>query len=242
MCTVTFIPLGNKILLTSNRDEKGNRKKAIPPSLTVLNNTNLLFPKDAQEGGTWIGASDTGTIIVLLNGGFIKHEPAAKYRKSRGLIFLEVLSEAKALTSFSKINLIGIEPFTLVIWKEGKLHECRWSGEEKYIHEMDSTKPHIWSSVTLYTYETIQKRERWFKHWLEQYPQPAVEDILKFHLFGGEGDDENDIRMNRNNTMFTVSITNIECNRQKAIMRYEDLISQEQAEATLAFVQEQPVA
>jgi hypothetical protein len=242
MCTVTFIPLGNKVLLTSNRDEKGIRKKAIPPAVTVFDKTKLLFPKDAQAGGTWIGASDSGTIMILLNGGFIKHEPAAEYRKSRGLIFLDVLSETKALPAFKRINLLGIEPFTLVIWEEGKLYECRWSGEEKYTREMDATQPHIWSSVTLYTSETIHKREQWFKNWLEKHPQPTVADVLTFHLFGGEGDSENDIRMNRNNTMFTVSVTNIACDHQQAIMHYEDLINMEQSKSALVFVQEQPVA
>lgn len=242
MCTVTFIPLGNKILLTSNRDEKSIRKKAIHPSVTSYNTINLLFPKDAEAGGTWIGASDQGAIMVLLNGGFIKHEPAAEYRKSRGLVFLDVLSATKALPAFKKISLLGIEPFTLVIWEDGQLYECRWSGEEKYIREMDIMKPHIWSSVTLYTSETIHKREQWFKNWLDQHPEPSITAVRKFHLFGGDGDSENDIRMNRNNTMFTVSITSIECSREQATMWYEDLISQEQSEATLTFVQQQPVA
>lgn len=242
MCTVTYIPLGNKILLTSNRDEKGIRKKAIPPEISAGNNTKLLFPKDAQAGGTWIGASESGTLMVLLNGGFIKHEPAAAYRKSRGMIFLDVLSETKALPAFKRINLLGIEPFTLIIWEDGMLYECRWSGEEKYIREMDIHQPHIWSSVTLYTSEIIQRREQWFKNWLQQHPQPSAADIRRFHLFGGEGDQENDICMNRNNTMFTVSITNMECNYKQVVMRYEDLVNKEQNEATLTFVQEQPVA
>ncbi|MFZ6025545.1 MAG: NRDE family protein [Bacteroidota bacterium] len=241
MCTVTFIPLGNRVLLTSNRDEKAVREKAIFPSVNTYNNKNLLFPKDAQAGGTWIAASDTGTIMVLLNGGFIKHEPAAEYRKSRGLIFLDILSEIKALPGFKKISLLGIEPFTLVIWEDDKLYECRWSGEEKYIREMDITQPHIWSSVTLYTSSIIHKREQWFKNWLDVYPEPSINDIRKFHLFGGEGDSENDICMNRNNTMFTVSVTSIDCNWQRVTMYYEDLVKQEKTEATLTFVQQQPV-
>ena len=242
MCTVTYIPLQNKVLLTSNRDEKGTREKALQPGITSYGNKKLLFPKDAQAGGTWIAASDAGSIMVLLNGGFIKHEPAAQYRKSRGLIFLDILTEEKAIPAFKKIHLLGIEPFTLVIWEDDKLFECRWSGEEKYIREMDATKPHIWSSVTLYTSDIIHKREQWFNEWLTKYPQPTVSDILSFHLFGGEGDKENDIRMNRNNTMFTVSVTSVECNRNKAVMHYEDLVSRQKTEASIAFVQEQPVA
>lgn len=102
MCTVTFLPLGHRVLLTSNRDEKVIRKKAIVPSIARYDETQILFPKDAQAGGTWIGVSEKGTAMVLLNGGFIKHEPAAAYRKSRGLIFLDILSQPSAFAAFKK--------------------------------------------------------------------------------------------------------------------------------------------
>lgn len=242
MCTVTFIPVGDKVLLTSNRDEKGIRKKALAPAITTHNQHQLLFPKDAQAGGTWIAAADYGTVMVLLNGGFIKHEPAAAYRRSRGLIFLDILSQGKALPAYKKINLLGIEPFTLIIWEEENLYECRWSGEEKYIREMDPTQPHIWSSVTLYTSDIIHKREQWFADWLKKHPTPASNDILQFHLFGGDGDAENDIRMNRNNSMYTVSVTNIDWDRKSANILYEDIIHQEKHFSSISFVQEQPVS
>lgn len=242
MCTVTFIPLKDKVLLTSNRDEKGVRKKAAAPVVHMIGQYKVLFPQDTQAGGTWIGTSEIGTTMVLLNGGFIKHEPAANYRKSRGLIFLDILSQQNALSAYKRINLLGIEPFTLIIWEEDCLYECRWSGEEKYIREVDSTQPHIWSSVTLYTQDIIQKREQWFAEWLQMHPDPNSEDILSFHLFGGNGDTENDIRMNRNNEMLTVSVTNIVSDKQSARMLYKDIIHQEQHQFSLSFVQQQPVS
>lgn len=107
---------------------------------------------------------------------------------------------------------------------------------------MDATQPHIWSSVTLYSPDIIQKREHWFRNWLIQYPHPSVSDIRHFHVFGGEGDSENDICMNRNNTMATVSVTSIEYGNNQAIMQYQDLINQEQNEERLTFVQQHPVA
>lgn len=242
MCTVTYIPVRDKVLLTSNRDEKRIRPKALAPAISSNNQPKLLFPQDAQAGGTWVAASESGTVMVLLNGGFIKHEPAAAYRRSRGLIFLDILTQGKALPAYKKINLLGIEPFTLVIWEDGNLYECRWSGEEKYIREMDALQPHIWSSVTLYTSDIIHKREQWFTEWLKLHPEPDSADILQFHLFGGEGDTENDICMNRNNTMFTVSVTNIICDRKSATMLYEDIVHGEKHFSSISFVQEQPVS
>lgn len=242
MCTVTYIPLKGKVLLTSNRDEKGVRKKAAAPVIHKVGQHKVLFPQDTEAGGTWIGTSETGTTMVLLNGGFIKHEPAAAYRKSRGLIFLDILSQQNALSAYKKINLLGIEPFTLIMWEAGCLYECRWSGEEKYIREVNPTQPHIWSSVTLYTQDIIQKREQWFTEWLQHHPHPNSENILSFHLFGGNGDSENDIRMNRNNEMLTVSVTNIVCDDHSATMLYNDIIHQEQHQLSLSFVQQQSVS
>ena len=242
MCTVTYIPVNNSFFLTSNRDEKKVRLKAEQPQWYKFASGHLLFPKDGNAGGTWMALHENGNAMVLLNGSTVNHQYAPPYRKSRGLIFLDILSEGKALVAFKKINLLGIEPFTLVIWESGQLHECRWSGEEKYIREMDATQPHIWSSVTLYTSEIIHKREQWFADWLKKHPTPASNDILQFHLFGGDGDAENDIRMNRNNSMYTVSVTNIDWDRKSANILYEDIIHQEKHFSSISFVQEQPVS
>jgi hypothetical protein len=94
----------------------------------------------------------------------------------------------------------------------------------------------------LYTQEIIQKREQWFSEWLQQHPQPSSEDILSFHLFGGNDDSENGIRMNRNNEMLTVSVTNIIGDKISANMIYKDIIHQEQSQLSVSFVQQQPVS
>ena len=50
-----------------------------------------------------------------------------------------------------------------------------------------------------------------------------MQDILHFHQFAGEGDTQNDLLMNRNNNMLTVSVTGIEFNDERATMHYIDL-------------------
>src|SRR5688572_4604888 len=92
MCTVTFIPGSQGILLTSNRDEKIERATAVYPASYVFPPGNIMFPKDADAGGTWMAVHENGNAIVLLNGGIIKHIPTPPYRKSRGLIVLDLIS------------------------------------------------------------------------------------------------------------------------------------------------------
>lgn len=53
--------------------------------------------------------------MVLLNGAKEKHLVKPFYRKSRGLIVLEIASENDSLECWKKIDLTEIEPFTMVL-------------------------------------------------------------------------------------------------------------------------------
>ena len=52
----------------------------------------IIFPKDPKAGGTWYAIDEFGTILVLLNGADEKHKVQLPYRKSRGLIVLDIIS------------------------------------------------------------------------------------------------------------------------------------------------------
>jgi len=223
MCTVTFIPAKGGCYITSNRDEKAGRKQALPPATYCYDDIALVYPKDADAGGTWIALHNNGNAAVLLNGAFMAHVPEPPYNKSRGLIFLDVISNELPVQKFLQIDLLNIEPFTLVVFENDSLYECRWDGSRKYHKQLNKNKHHIWSSATLYNEQTVKKREQWFAEWLNKNPTPSMQDILHFHQFAGEGDTQNDLLMNRNNNMLTVSVTGIELNNKKATMHYIDL-------------------
>ena len=126
MCTVSFIPVGGKVIITSNRDEKLWRLPALLPKQYPSASGGMIFPRDGDSGGSWVTLCSNGNAGVLLNGAFTKHERKESYAKSRGIIFLEVMGNNNPLTHFSGISLKGIEPFTLILWQENKLYECRW--------------------------------------------------------------------------------------------------------------------
>ena len=223
MCTVTFIPFEHTIYITHNRDEKVMRKAARPPKLYHVHSNWLLFPKDGEAGGSWIGVNQNGHAGVLLNGAFHKHIPASCYRKSRGLVFLEILSSANIHHGYYDCDLTDIEPFTVILWDGKQLAEYRWDGNKKYTRELSPKKPHIWSSSTLYDESVAASRNSWFEEWLTDHPSPSPEDILKFHSEGGEGDLHNDLRINRDDLLVTLSTTCIEMTNEKAVMKYIDL-------------------
>jgi len=223
MCTVTFIPAGDRVFITHNRDEKRLRPPALAPAVHHVHGHTLLFPRDAQAGGSWIAANANGEAAVLLNGAFIKHETQPPYRKSRGLVLVDIMASDDGALSWQQADLSGIEPFTMILWSKGRLYEGRWDGRRKYTAEPDAAQAHIWSSVTLYEEAVQHRRRQWFARWRQQCPQPEPADILQYHLQGGEGDTRNDLRMNRNDVLLTVSITGMTLLPGECRMQYMDL-------------------
>ena len=237
MCTVTYIPFRDKVFITSNRDEQSRRLPALAPAIYETPGGRLLYPRDARAGGSWFVVRENGTVLVLLNGAWTSHRSQPPYRKSRGLILLELADGDSSLQRFDTLDLGGIEPFTLVIREEGLLYECRWDGSEKYRRQPDAAAPHIWSSVTLYGPEVIRRREEWFSRWLRQHPEPDQEAILHFHQFTGDGDRHNDLLMNRDNVMMTVSITALRAGDSEARLQYLDLPQRRTSRTRLSFTQ-----
>jgi hypothetical protein len=236
MCTVSFIPVRDSFFITSNRDEKLTRKRAVAPVAYKQEENYLIYPKDADAGGTWIVMKENGDSAVLLNGAFLPHQSNPPYRKSRGQILLEFINDPNPSQRFAKFNLHNIQPFTLILLEKGSLYEFRWDGQERYCKQLASDQSYIWSSCTLYDGLVIKKRERWFGTFLNRNPYPTQRDILNFHRFTGDGDKGNDLLMSRDNTYSTVSITSIHLTADRGSMKYLDALTNELTEKNIGFI------
>ena len=223
MCTVTFIPIKTGFVITSNRDERVTRERAIFPMEYEINEYKITFPKDPQAGGTWIVQADN-KVIVLLNGAAEKHEIKPFYRKSRGLIVLELASSSDSLNHWKTIALDGIEPFTIVLFENNKLHQLRWNEVEKSKVELATNSQYIWSSSTLYSKEINTKRAKWFADFIAKNESPDEKAILDFHQFTENKNSEYGLQINRNNELKTISITQCLITSEKIQMSYLDLI------------------
>jgi uncharacterized protein with NRDE domain len=105
MCTVSFVRVNDSIIITSNRDEHVQREKAMPPAFHLLKGKKIIFPKDAKAGGTWFASANNVVVAVLLNGAFVKHIAKPQYRKSRGLILLEMMEADDPLVFFRDLDI-----------------------------------------------------------------------------------------------------------------------------------------
>ena len=232
MCTVSFVRADDSVIITSNRDEHIQRENAAAPAFQILANKKIIFPKDARAGGTWFVAADNGAVAVLLNGAFKKHIAKPPYRKSRGLILLEIIEADKPLVFFETLNLDNIESFTIVLYQPEQLHEIRWDGIEKFKKQLNITGNYIWSSSTLYTEEIIKRREDLFQQFINTSTGVTASGIHDFHN-NSNGDIENGFIIDRETGMKTFSITQAVLNSNGLNFLHNDLLLQKQYTQTI---------
>ncbi len=234
MCTVSFIPKhNNDFVLTSNRDEQLKRKSAFVPQVETINGINILYPKDGEKGGTWIGVTDKNRTICLLNGAFDKHTSTPPYAKSRGVVVKDFLICDHIETILASYNLTNIEPFTLVIVEYSdtlKLIEFRWDGQNKHTAFLNSNEVHIWSSCTLYSKSEADDKAKQFKTLIQ--PNSFAEDIINFHEYGTKTEPLL-MKYTANPLYDTVSITQVIKTDHLVEMKYKNLSTQETVSKTI---------
>lgn len=231
MCTVSFVRSDGKVFITSNRDEKVNRP-ALEPRRYLVGNKILVFPKDPKAGGTWFVATEEGTVLVLLNGAAEKHQVKDSYKRSRGLIALDIAKTENPLTAWKSISLEDVEPFTLVLYFNNDLYQLRWDGFEKEFIKLNSFENYIWSSSTLYSKEIREMRQEWFSKYMLDVPNCSADDILQFHQHTQDQNQENGFVINRNELLKTLSISQTEIDQNKVEVNYHDLIEKRSFKST----------
>lgn len=226
MCTVSFVVSNNQVIITSNRDESVLRLSALEPKTYSINNKNIIFPKDPKAGGTWFAITESGVVLVLLNGAAEKHKVKSNYRKSRGLILLDIISAESPIEEWKRIDLVDIEPFTMVLYSNSELYQLRWNGKIKDQIQLDIKANYIWSSSTLYSYKIRLKRAQWFLDFLNENKKVGADDLLQFHQYKEESNADFGLVINRNNSLKTLSITQSIVAKEQITLSYLDLQNQ----------------
>jgi uncharacterized protein with NRDE domain len=210
MCTVSYVPLENGFILTSNRDELADRPTSLAPNFYATEEgLSLYYPKDPMGKGSWIATSEDERVVCLLNGGFHTHQHRPPYNRSRGLIVLEAFQYETPFHFYQAVDLNGVEPFTMIMVWAGSLFEFRWSGKEKHFLSLPK-QPYLWVSATLYSDEVLTLKRSWLEKYLQDTKQPTQEMLVDFHEHGGIPDSLNGMRIKRSNGLQTLSITSIQ--------------------------------
>lgn len=180
MCTVSYLPGDGGYVLTSNRDEDPARETHPPEFMELGNGLRVVAPRDQVKGGTWLAADAEGRFACLMNGAFGKHKRQLPYRKSRGLLVLEAMEAPTYESYIMKFSPKGMEPFTLLLYENGRFWKLAWDGTRKYTWELQAASRYLWSSPTLYDPVTHAGKEHFFKTFLAG-PEVGPEAICNLH-------------------------------------------------------------
>lgn len=122
MCTLSVIPLGDPLdgfRVVCNRDESRERPEALPPRRSVIGSRGVIAPIDPAGGGTWIAASEAGTVLALLN----LNRPGTRWPqppdgvRSRGLVIPGIVGAGRVGAVMKRLEGLGLGcywPFRLV--------------------------------------------------------------------------------------------------------------------------------
>jgi uncharacterized protein with NRDE domain len=117
MCTLIalhrVVP-GAALVVAANRDEFFARPSE-PPALRASASGDILAPRDASAGGTWLGVNPAGLFVGLTNVGGQPPDPA---RRSRGLLVVDALASRSAQQAADKIESLPLgayNPFNLIV-------------------------------------------------------------------------------------------------------------------------------
>jgi hypothetical protein len=219
MCSVSYFPVNEGFILTSNRDERAGRE-TISPKTYQHDNQNIVYPKDLEKGGTWIAWSENKNGICLLNGGFKKHKHLGNYSRSRGEIALERYKFEHPWDFITMVDLENVEPFTVILFDIREsvfLIELIWDGKHKHANYLDPKLMHFWCSSTLYPARLKSARRRMFEEWQQRQDEICADKILEYHNTHFNLKPE---ILPTNPEVQTVSISQIIHTPQESVMRY----------------------
>ncbi|MBD0399834.1 NRDE family protein [Flammeovirga sp. EKP202] len=236
MCTLSYVPISSSsYIFTSNRDERKSRTSAFAPTIHKENGVKFLAPIDGEALGTWLGATEQGRVVCLLNGEFEIHIPTPPYKHSRGKVVMDALTAPIISDYLENYDFDNIEPFTLIVVENRgtiELLQFVWDGSEKHFSRLDSNVPHIWSSSTLYTPQQKEKRTAKFMLWLNEKSR-LPKEILQVHEAINAGG-KLGLSMLRPQYC-TVSCTQLEVDAMSVNMFYHDRLTQEKDQLKLPF-------
>ena len=222
MCTVVYVPDGEKRILASLRDESPLRPPAIPPRVIDEDEVTYIMPIDPYGNGSWVGFNDNRSAIILLNGAFIKHKHNPPYEMSRGLIVRKLLANKMPVIEWMLTPMEGLEPYTLVVFTDGQLFRLTWDGEKKYRETLDKNASHIFSSSTLYEMETAKNRKDYFDDWIAM--RPPINRLSLLNFFNSVDDQTNGFIIDRPGSVKTLSYSYIELGQTESTICYYDLL------------------
>jgi hypothetical protein len=235
MCTISIIqapaPSGRgapTLRIVCNRDESRSRPPASPPRWRSVGGSEPLraiWPMDMEGGGTWLGASERGLVLSLLN---LNQEPRFDPRtvagmRSRGLVIPSLLGAECARSAVARLERLSLRhyaPFRLIAIGPGPhddVAEASWDRTRLAVR-WHPQGPLCFVSSGLGDHVAAPRLELFEEMVAGPGPTPERQD--EFHRYTIPGRGEIGVLMSRADAR-TVSITTVESGPAGVQMEYE---------------------
>ncbi|MBL0921791.1 MAG: NRDE family protein [Phycisphaerales bacterium] len=189
MCTVTIIPIGADAgyRLVTNRDEQRSRPVGLPPSAQVRHGRRWLWPKDGLAGGSWIGASDSGLTLCILNLNPTPRPalPPREALTSRGLLIpglARCRDAEEAMALLAERRLDAFAPFRLVAIDLSSIAVARWD-RTRLVAERSALRPMCLTSSGLGDDLVGERLELFEERLRAEGPTRRMQDAFHAHVW-----------------------------------------------------------
>lgn len=221
MCTMTWFVRNQGYELFFNRDERNSRRRASPPTLTIVDGVQVIAPTDTDAGGTWIAVNQYGVTVCLLN--HYQFEQIESYKDwiSRGQIVRHFSGAARiddVIAEFANLSLNDYRAFRLfVIEPSGDNSLCVWDGHTPRV-EQNVSSPKSSSSVDAVHVKGM--RRTLFRN-LDLDNSASTQAYLDYHASHQPTRSKESVCMHREDAN-TVSLTHVAVSGEQIAMRYAD--------------------
>lgn len=215
MCTLSWRHEAGGYHLLFNRDERKTRRLESGPSLIKENGRQLIAPRDADHGGTWLAVNEHGVTYALLNHYDLSAQRAAPENPtSRGVLPIYLGAGSAKL---SEMDLQVFPPFHLVrVAPNESTRHWIWDGESLSDSVLtDEERPLTTSSFD--SGRAIELRSQAFQ---ELGKAPSVEALAAFHRSSSTHGSPYGVLMRRDDAQ-TMSITHVEVTSDEVVVDYE---------------------
>lgn len=222
MCTLTVVPLPNRLRLVFNRDELRTRAIALPPQQRRLGGLTGLLPIDPFSEGSWLGINEAGLILALLNVNPLPPRPTGgEGGLSRGLVIPALLRHGtleEALDGLGPLTREQFRPFRLIAIQHQEIAEVRFEEGQVRTTRGSLAAPLLFTSWGLGDALAEEPRRRLFEEMLGPGCDLAARQDA-FHRHSWPERPHLSVCMRRADAC-TVSCTTLDIHRDRAVMTY----------------------
>lgn len=180
MCTLTVCVEDGAYSLTMNRDELLERGESGLHQYDEGDKA-ILYPRDAQAGGTWVGVNARGVTLCLLNRYDGHYRPDCPSRGELIPAGLRCGDEQGVRRWLNALNPEPYNPFSLVLISQAGVSRLLWDGRQALRDQPEAAPWFFMTSSGERFNEVEAKRRRQFDQW-RQSGQPFVGAFPAAHL------------------------------------------------------------